>query len=163
MSRFAIRSGLALTICMVFALTGCSLQAPLPSYASARGAILEIRDSIQATVPSEEIIGSDDFESSLPCSGDGEQFDGVRTLTVDSSFDMTAWLDALAVDFKAKGDWRVERSVDAEGLSEATRAVALFSDDGRYLRAGAFASTPTGAKLVLSASSVCSEPELDAG
>jgi len=143
---------------VVAALSGCAGSTPgsTPAIADAKADALAIRDAIEATMPEGASIGTSDVDNQIGCDADTAQYDGTRTITVAPGFDSAQWLDAVAAEYGGKSRWRAEKKVAADGSSDATSGLALFSTDGFYVRIDAIADAPSlGPVVMLSASSPC--------
>ena len=152
------------TLLVVATMTGCGVvnnsQATNLTYDEAKAQALTLVGEVGDMLPASAIVSSSDDEVRVACGDDAAQYDGIRTVSVTSEFDQAAWLDDTAATFEQKQGWKVEKKVAADGSSDATRAVAMVSPGGYYMRLGAFADTPEGGPvMVLSASSPCAKEQ----
>ncbi|ROR80088.1 hypothetical protein SAMN06295974_1984 [Plantibacter flavus] len=144
-----------LAICIVGTLAGCGAFQRGPSYESAKEAALSLREEFEATLPDGASTVSED-EVDIACNGGAVQFNGIVTVDVAEDFDRNAWLDEAAARYADRAAWKVEKKVAADDSSDATSAVAFFSENGYYVRLDEFADTAEwGPVIVLSASGPC--------
>lgn len=143
---------------VVLGLAGCGIFQSAPSLESTKAAALELRSEMADTLPASYLSTATEDYTLIHCNReDIVQFDGVLSVSVPEDFDRTAWLDDAAAMYADRDGWRVEKKVAADGSSDATSAVAFFSDTGYYMRLGEFATTPEGGPvIILSASGPCS-------
>ena len=143
---------------VVLGLAGCGIFHSAPSLESTKAAALELRSEMADTLPASYLSTATEDYTLIHCNReDIVQFDGVLSVSVPEDFDRTAWLDDAAAMYADRDGWRVEKKVTADGSSDATSAVAFFSDTGYYMRLGEFATTPEGGPvIILSASGPCS-------
>jgi len=143
---------------VVLGLAGCGIFHSAPSLESTKAAALELRSEMADTLPASYLSTATEDYTLIHCNReDIVQFDGVLSVSVPEDFDRTAWLDDAAAMYADRDGWRVEKKVAADGSSDATSAVAFFSDTGYYMRLGEFATTPEGGPvIILSASGPCS-------
>lgn len=145
-------------VAVVLSLTGCGILQGTPSFESTKAEALELRSEFEQTLPAGYLSTATEDDTLIHCnSEDVVQFAGTLSVSVEGVFDRTAWLDDAAAMYADRDGWRVEKKVAADGSSDATSAVAFFSDTGYYMRLGEFATTPEGGPVViLSASGPCS-------
>jgi len=145
-------------VAVVLSLTGCGILQGTPSFESTKAEALELRSEFEQTLPAGYLSTATEDDTLIHCnSEDVVQFAGTLSVSVEGDFDRTAWLDDAAAMYADRDGWRVEKKVAADGSSDATAAVAFFSDNGYYMRLGEFATTPEGGPVViLSASGPCS-------
>lgn len=145
-------------VAVVLSLAGCGILQSAPSLESTKAAALELRSEMAETLPASYLSTATEDYTLIHCNREGVvQFDGVLRVSVPEDFDRTAWLDDAAAMYADRDGWRVEKMVAADNSSDATSAVAFFSDDGYYMRLDEFATTSEGGPvMILSASGPCS-------
>ena len=155
----------AAAVATLVALAGCSLLGGSvggPTWDETKAEAIVLLDRAEAMLPADSVTSTSEDETVIACGAATAELGRVLTIGTLFDFDRTAWLDEVAAEYATDADWRIEKKVAADGSSDATTAVALFRNDGYYLRFGSFDDIGGGVPgIVLSVAGPCAPHSSD--